>query len=178
MQSTNGLECGICPWRILLLNIEDNTYHAGDVIIPSQCVLILLLSYHTQRGVCGENDGDINIYYDYHFASDTYICFINTIIRKYDMHHSRNVSNTLYSDRPYQRMFGSPIQYHYNDLKISWWRHQMETFSALLAVCAGNSPVTGEFPSQRSVSRSFDVFFDLRLNKQLSKQWWGWWFET
>ena len=28
----------------------------------------------------------------------------------------------------------------------SWWRHQMETFSALLAICAGNSPVTGEFP--------------------------------
>ena len=58
------------------------------------------------------------------------------------------------------------------------WRHQMETFSALLALCAGNSPVTGEFPSQRPVTRSFDVFFDLRLNKRLSKQWWGWWFET
>ena len=38
--------------------------------------------------------------------------------------------------------------------------------------------VTGEFPSQRSVTRSFDVFFDLCLNKPLSKQWWGWWFET
>ena len=41
----------------------------------------------------------------------------------------------------------------------------METFSALLALCARNSPVTGEFPSQRPVTRSFDVFFDLRLNK-------------
>ena len=61
---------------------------------------------------------------------------------------------------------------------LSWWRHQMETFSALLAICAGNSPVTGEFPSQRPVTRSFDVFFDLRLNKQLSKQSSGWWFET
>ena len=50
--------------------------------------------------------------------------------------------------------------------------------SALLAPCAGNSPVTDEFPSQRLVTRSFDVFFDLRLNKQLSKQSWGWWFET
>ena len=49
---------------------------------------------------------------------------------------------------------------------------------ALLAICAGNSPVTGEFPAQRPVTRSFDVFFDLRLNKQLSKQRWGWWFET
>ena len=54
----------------------------------------------------------------------------------------------------------------------------METFSALLAFCAGNSPVTGEFPTQRPVTRSFDVFFDLRLNTRLGKQCWGWWFET
>ena len=43
---------------------------------------------------------------------------------------------------------------------------------------AGNSPVTGKFPTQRPVTRSFDVFFDLRPNKRLSKHWWGWWFET
>ena len=55
---------------------------------------------------------------------------------------------------------------------------QMETFSVLLAICAGNSPVPGEFPTQRPVTWSFDVFFDLRLNKQLSKQWWVWWVET
>ena len=60
----------------------------------------------------------------------------------------------------------------------TWWRHQMETFSALLAICAGNSPVPGEFPAQRPVTRSFDVVFDLRLNKRLRKQSWGWWFET
>ena len=46
----------------------------------------------------------------------------------------------------------------------------MEAFSALLAICAGNSPVTGEFSTQRPVSQSFDVFFDLRLIKRLSKQ--------
>ena len=60
----------------------------------------------------------------------------------------------------------------------SWWRHQMETFSALLVICAGNSPVPGEFPTQRPVTRSFDVYFDLRPDKRLSKQSWGWWFET
>ena len=60
----------------------------------------------------------------------------------------------------------------------SWWRHQMETFSVLLALCAGNSPVTSEFPSQRPVAQSSDVFFDLSVNKQLSKQSWDWWFET
>ena len=36
--------------------------------------------------------------------------------------------------------------------------------SALLAICAGNSSVIGEFPAQRPVTRSFDVFFDLRPN--------------
>ena len=60
----------------------------------------------------------------------------------------------------------------------TWWRHQMETFSALLAICAGNSPVSGEFPAQRPVTRSFDVFFDVRLIKRLSKHSRGWWFGT
>ena len=46
-----------------------------------------------------------------------------------------------------------------------------------MALSAGISPVTGEFPSRRPVTRSFDIFFDLRLNKRLSKQSWGWWFE-
>ena len=64
----------------------------------------------------------------------------------------------------------------YNDngwlriVPLQWWRHQMETFSALLAICAGNSPVPGEFPVQRPVTRSFDVFLHLRLNKRLT---WG-----
>ena len=30
--------------------------------------------------------------------------------------------------------------------RSQWWRHQLETFSALLAICAGNSPVPGGFP--------------------------------
>ena len=60
----------------------------------------------------------------------------------------------------------------------TWWGHEMETFSTLLAICAGNSPVPGEFPAQRPVTQSFDVYFDLRPNKRLSKQTWGWWSET
>ena len=44
----------------------------------------------------------------------------------------------------------------------------METFSVLLALREGNAPVTGGFPSQRPMTRSFDVFFDLRLNKRLN----------
>ena len=54
----------------------------------------------------------------------------------------------------------------------------MKAFSALLAFCAGNSPVTGEFPAQRPVMRNFDVFFDLRPNQQFSKQWIRRWFGT
>ena len=61
-------------------------------------------------------------------------------------------------------------------LPFTWW-HQMETLLLLLAICAWNSPVTGEFPTQMPMTWSHDVFFDLRLNKQLSKQSWGCWFE-
>ena len=63
------------------------------------------------------------------------------------------------------------VEYNHDD-------DQMETYSALLAICSGNSPVAGEFPTQRPVMRNFDAFFDLRQNKRLSKQSWGWWFET
>ena len=59
-----------------------------------------------------------------------------------------------------------------------WWRLQMETFSALLTICAENSPASDEFPAQKPVTRRFVVFFDLCLNKRLRKQSWGWWFET
>ena len=57
---------------------------------------------------------------------------------------------------------------------VTKWKH----FPRYWAICAGDSPVPGEFPTQRPVTRSFDIFFDLRPKKRLSKQWWGWWFET
>ena len=64
------------------------------------------------------------------------------------------------------------------ECQMPWWRHQVETFSALPALSEGNQPITGEFPSQRPVTRSFDSLFDLRLNKRLSQQWRRRWFET
>ena len=91
---------------------------------------------------------------------------------------------------PASNISPSPTELH---LLYTWRSHQMETFSALLAICAGNSPgtfsallaicagnspVPGDFPAQRPMTWSFDVFFDLRLKKRLSKQSWGWWFET
>ena len=72
--------------------------------------------------------------------------------------------------------FGTEPQSHQHPKP--WWHHQMEAFSALLALCAGNSPVTGEFPAQKPVKQSFDAYFDVHLNKRLSKQLWGWLFET
>ena len=71
-----------------------------------------------------------------------------------------------------------PLQKKYNERPLrhiwtlSWWRHQMETFSALLTICAGNSLVT-----QSPVTRSFNVC-DLHPIKGLSKHLWGWWFVT
>ena len=59
------------------------------------------------------------------------------------------------------------------EIRHPWWRHKIDTLSALLALCDGNSLVTGEFPSQRPVMQSFVVFFDLRPNKRLSKQYAG-----
>ena len=73
---------------------------------------------------------------------------------------------------------GELLCYNSCDMQWPWWRNQMETFFALLALCAGNSPVASEFPSQRPVRWSFDVFFDLHLNKRFSEQSWIWWFET
>ena len=86
------------------------------------------------------------------------------------IHGSTNISVVRWSLR-------NKECFHKPDL-CSWWCHQMETFSALLALCAENSSVTGEFLSQRPVTRSSDAFFDLHLNKRLSKLSWGWWFET
>ena len=67
---------------------------------------------------------------------------------------------------------------HVGSMFTSWCCHQMETFSTLLALCAGNSPVSGEFSSQRPVMQSFDVFVDLCLKKWLSQQSRHRWFET
>ena len=80
---------------------------------------------------------------------------------------------SLWMQSHFHAMLSAVVNKH-----LSWRRQQMKTFSVLLAICAGNSPVPGELPAQRPVTRSFGVFFDLRPNKRLSKQWWGWWFET
>ena len=56
------------------------------------------------------------------------------------------------------------------DVPMLWNYHddEIETFSALLTLCEGNPLVTGEFPSQRPVTRNFDIFFVLRWTKGLT----------
>ena len=94
-----------------------------------------------------------------------------------------SVANKMRTGYNYQQFVEEISHVSYREALLcfkshSWWRHQMETFSALLALCGGNSPVTGEFPTQRPVTRIFDVLFHLCLNKRLSKQSQGWWVET
>ena len=93
----------------------------------------------------------------------------------------QNIENTHPLDKPRLWRVGVSSELHATtllsqgflvsscDVFVTRWRHQVETVSALLAISAGYSPVTGEFPSQKLVTRSFDVFFVLRLNKRLSK---------
>ena len=54
----------------------------------------------------------------------------------------------------------------------------MEAFSTLLSLCAGNSPATVNSPHRGQWRGALMFFFDLRRNKRLSKQPWGWWFKT
>ena len=75
-------------------------------------------------------------------------------------------------------LIGRVVLTGYNWFLLCMITSPIETIPALLALCAGNSPVTSEFPSQRPVTQSFDVFFDLHLNKRLSKQSSQRWFET
>ena len=55
-------------------------------------------------------------------------------------------------------------------IDVPWWRHQMKTFSAFTGPLCGEFTGPGEFTAQRPVTRSFDVFFDLRPNKRLRKK--------
>ena len=77
---------------------------------------------------------------------------------------------------------------HHNEL--TWCRY-IVTHCGLVMMTSSNGNIfrvtgplcgeftgPGEFPAQRPVTRNFDVFFDLRPNKRLSTQPWGWWFET
>ena len=85
-------------------------------------------------------------------------------------HHREKLINSSHRPAPLcipRSMISRGPSFWGRHYQMPWWRHQMETFYALLAICAGNSPISDEFPTQRPVTRNFDVFFDLRRNKRL-----------
>ena len=89
---------------------------------------------------------------------------LSDFIQWQDNAASTNIAGTA-APAPYLTVliiFGASISatWSWRRHENAWWRHQMETFNALLAFCAENSPDTGEFPSQRPVTRSLDAFFE------------------
>ena len=118
-----------------------------------------------------KNDGEIR---PCNFDTD-FVCQVAHMVHLCVLHYGNYDHVHLHF---FENSFGLCQEIYCRPIDIPWSRHQMETFSTLLAICAGNSPVTDEFPAQRPVTRSFDVLFDQRLNQRLSKQSWGWLFET
>ena len=123
-------------------------------------------------------------FFVYHFRKIKSIC----VIKHWLMHCSRRTNRFLSCyHRGIVENHSSPLLYYCVDTSVSlysyyymhsWWCQQIETFSAWLALCARNSPVTDEFFSQRTGMRSFNVFFDLRMKKRLCKHSGRRWFET
>ena len=109
------------------------------------------------------------------FNMTAFIITVSNLFYGWDCTYEWYIKSDVYDSEP-PRTY-SRITITWVTVIETWWRHQMETFSALLAICAGNSSIPGEFPTQRPMTRICDVFFDLRLNKRLNKQSWDWWFE-
>ena len=74
--------------------------------------------------------------------------------------------------------YGKSWADHLEDMGQGWKSVYTTHLFRVTGPLCGEFTGPGEFPTQRPVTRRFDVFFDLRLNKWLSKQPWGWWFET
>ena len=82
--------------------------------------------------------------------------------------NSYHIHQSFHDDVVFQRSGNATADNQ--KILLSWWRHQMETFSALLAICAGNSPVTGEFPAQKASDAKLWCFLWFGPEKRLSKQ--------
>ena len=85
-------------------------------------------------------------------------------------------SNWLISAWPSSDLDG--LGHELKKLKLTMMTSSNGNISTLLVFLWAIHRSSVQFPAQSPVTRSFDIFFDLRLNKGMSKQWWGWWFET
>ena len=136
--------------------LELTTYH--------HFILGCLISRMCPSSRPSTNNGDYN-------ANKNIINVTNTILYQNQLSSRKHPLSFVRMATMSHMLFLKPVD-------ISWWRHQTETFSVSLALCDGNPSLTGGFPSQRSVTRSVDVLFDLRLDKLFSKQSRRRWFET
>ena len=165
----------LCSWYNRKLSSKENIAYVTGKIDRSIGVITKVIRYL-------DKDSLLSLYYSF-----VYLYRVATIYMGRSCENSYWNFMHLTQKRAVKIISGvkpsthsDPLFKELNVLKFqdTWWRYQMEIFSALLAFCAGNSPVTGEFPTQRPVMLSFDFFFDLHLNKRLGKQSWCWWFET
>ena len=158
---------------------------------PSLLLLSLLLSllllllchhhyhhhhhHHRRRHYCDNGSRSKNSWYQsYHFK---FWWIHPTFVFQFHVHVLPIIERKSQSQASNHLLFEIKKQTPFLHDDVIKWKHLLR-YQWLLAICAGNSPVSGEFPAERPVTQSFDVFFDLRLNKRLSKQSWGWWFET
>ena len=162
--------CCLVPrlWNNIYLHKQPQLYYLGK-IMNIRVIYVTKLYKSMQISVPENMTPGLNTY---HIAS----CFIMHVVLYGSVCHVVNYSKGVMimaashrwtitsSSTIYSRILYVEVTVFSNP----WWRHQIETFSALLAICAGNSTVTGGFPTQRPVTWIFDVFFNLRLNKRLS----------
>ena len=144
----------------------------GEFNLSTMCIFSLsysLWNIALYWSWCIDRCSNVNVGRNLYLMKDTNIFLLSIISQHWDC--TGEWKSLLVDDRDLFILHGRCYG-------VSWWRDQMETFPAFLALCVGNSPATGEFPTQRPVTRSFGVFFDLRLNKRLAKQSWRRWFET
>ena len=127
--------------------------------------------------VCKKDDGSASLKHCFNFYHESLYIYntIDASATNLQLYENAFGDIAKCDETPTWHLNQQPMEMQPAQMQIAGWRHQMETLSALLAIYAGNSPVPGEFPTQRPVTQSFDVSFDLRLNKRLCKQSWGWW---
>ena len=158
------------PWRGNRWSHDLWTLYEGTPQVPT---LLHRAKFYRERMVIVYEWGYIFSYFfkllswltNRHFKAKSIECCFT---RYHILRLNQNKTTQTWCDFAHQDIYSrnDNTKIYYNHL-TPWWRHQMETFSALLALCAGNSPVTGEFPAQRPVTRTFDIFFDLRLSKNV-----------
>ena len=194
-------ESNVCPlWKTVYflrlgcyLVIWNATRDSSDVVAPARiesCDNILSFS-HFNHKVRSWNNGIrwMPCYVPWTWLFH-YMETLSTLMAKYEtivysepseirldqfLHQIKLALFSTFYYSLYVKIYLKIFTYHTKSkIAWTWWRHQMETCSALLAIYAENSLVPGEFPAQRPLARSFDAFFDLRLNKRLSKQSLGW----